>query len=118
MDIFNRPPSVSEDTLQYALYPPSESSDKPSVMGLAAQIEELVRELLPDHIWHRDSFEAKAVPDRLGNAKTMLKYGGEEGLGEVWMLEGRIRVGDCVDDEWCAVWLLREASRRWDCAIT
>ena len=112
MDIFNRPPSISEDTLQYAIYPSPEASDKASVVGLAALIEELVHEFLPDHIWHRDSFELKAAPQRPGIKSS-------KGVTEdKWILEGRMRVGDCVDDEWCVVWLLREASLRWDCAIT
>ncbi len=25
-----------------------------------------------------------------------------------------MRVGDCIDDEWCVVWLLRELSSKWD----
>ena len=112
MDIFNRPPSISEDTLQYAIYPSQDASDRASVMGLATLIEELVQSLLPNHIWHRDSFEVKAVPDKLGNK------GVKENGGEAWLLEGRMRVGDCVDDEWCVVWLLREISKKWDCAIT
>ena len=28
-------------------------------------------------------------------------------------LEGRMRIGDAVDDEWLVVWLLRSVSRRW-----
>lgn len=35
-----------------------------------------------------------------------------------WMLEGRMRVGDSVDDEWCVVWILREISKKWDFAIS
>jgi hypothetical protein len=29
-----------------------------------------------------------------------------------------MRVGDSIDDEWCVVWLLRELSEKWDCAIS
>lgn len=29
-----------------------------------------------------------------------------------------MRVGDSIDDEWCVVWLLREVSEKWDCAIS
>jgi hypothetical protein len=28
-----------------------------------------------------------------------------------------MRVGACVDDEWCVVWLLREVSKLWDVAV-
>ncbi|KAH8120600.1 SGT1-domain-containing protein [Phellopilus nigrolimitatus] len=122
MDIFNRPPAISEDTLQYELYPPPQSADKASVTSLAALVDALVAALLPAHIWHRDAFELKVVPDRhardpkFAGAKPEAEPGTE--TGERWMLEGRMRVGDSVDDEWCVVWLLREASLRWDVAVT
>lgn len=102
-DIFNRPPTISEDTLQYILYLPSEQSDRVSATTLAALLTEHVHSLLSGHLWHRDAFELKVVPDPEGNA-------------DVWILEGHIRVGDCIDDEWCAVWLLRELTKKWDVA--
>ncbi|PBL00901.1 SGT1-domain-containing protein [Armillaria gallica] len=104
MDIFNRPPAISEDTLQYALYPPQSLSDKPSVITLAACMHTFVDSLLPDFIWHRDAFELKVVPNP--------DFEGQ------WMLEGRMRVGDSVDDEWCTVWLLKEISNKWDVVIS
>ncbi|KAI4520500.1 SGT1-domain-containing protein [Schizophyllum commune Loenen D] len=105
MDIFNRPPSIAEDTLHYTIYPPPGSTDKAAATTFAACIQELVDQLLPDYfLWHRDPFEVKvaANPDVSGS----------------WMLEGRMRVGDSVDDEWCTVWLLREITARWDVAIS
>ncbi|GBE78093.1 hypothetical protein SCP_0109750 [Sparassis crispa] len=66
-------------------------------------MRDYVESSLPGHIWHRDAFELKAVQDP---------------DGEGCMLEGRMRVGDCVDDEWCVVWLLREISAKWDVAIS
>ncbi|KAF8168261.1 SGT1 protein-domain-containing protein [Crassisporium funariophilum] len=104
MDIFNRPPSISEDTLQYAIYPPPDSSDKVSVTTFATCIISYVDALLPDHLWHRDAFEVKLVPN--------------QDTDGTWILEGRMRVGDCVDDEWCAVWLLKEISAKWDVVIS
>ncbi|KAG5654046.1 hypothetical protein H0H81_008062 [Sphagnurus paluster] len=105
MEIFNRPPSIAEDTLQYTLYLPKNLSDKASAATFAACIRNYVDTLLPDFIWHRDAFELKLVsdPDPENNA---------------CILEGRMRVGDCVDDEWCTVWLLREISAKWDLAIS
>lgn len=105
MEIFNRTPAISEDALQYTLHPPSHLSDKASVTTLAACIQTYVESLLLDFIWHRDSFELKVVsnPDFDGS--------------DHWLLEGRMRVGDCVDDEWCTVWLLREISSKWDVVV-
>ncbi|KAJ7042600.1 SGT1 protein-domain-containing protein [Mycena alexandri] len=103
MDIFNRTPAISEDTLQYALYPHPDLADKASVTSFAACISAWVDLLLPDFLWHRDAFELKVAsrPD-----------------SQEYFLEGRMRVGDCVDDEWCTVWLLKQVSSKWDMAIS
>ena len=61
-----------------------------------------VESLLQDFLWNRDAFELKVVQD-------------PDGQG--WLIEGRMRVGDCIDDEWCLAWLLKELSTRWDVAI-
>ncbi|KAJ7462740.1 SGT1 protein-domain-containing protein [Mycena galericulata] len=103
MDIFNRTPAISEDTLQYYLYPPSSLSDKASVTSFAACISAWVDVLLPDFLWHRDAFELKVAP---------------RPDSQEYLLEGRMRVGDCVDDEWCTVWLLKQISSKWDMAIS
>lgn len=100
MDIFNRPPAISEDTVQYTLYPAQQSTDKVSVLTLATVLKAYADDLLPGFLWHRDPFELKIVSDTNG-----------------WALEGIMRVGDCIDDEWCVVWLLREISKKWDIAI-
>ncbi|KAJ3006221.1 hypothetical protein NUW54_g4020 [Trametes sanguinea] len=104
-DIFNRSPTISEDTLQYLLYLPEDQCDRVSATTLATLMIEYTQSLLPDHLWHRDSFELKVAPDPERNK-------------DRWVLEGLMRVGDCIDDEWCAVWLLREISRKWDVAVS
>ncbi|KAI9572712.1 SGT1 protein-domain-containing protein [Boletus coccyginus] len=99
-------PSISEDTLLYVLYPPPPLADNASCTSLAACIHDLVPTLLPDLLWHRDPFQLKIAPDpdaRHGEDKNVL--------------EGRMRVGDAVDDEWCVVWLLREISKQWDVVV-
>ncbi|KAF8922270.1 SGT1 protein-domain-containing protein [Mucidula mucida] len=104
-NVFNRPPNISEDTLQYALYAPPKLSDRSSVTSTAACIQSFVDSLLiPQFLWHRDSFELKVVPN--------------PDIDNQWFLEGLMRVGDCVDDEWCAVWLLKEVSAKWDVVIS
>ncbi|KAG7099520.1 hypothetical protein E1B28_001363 [Marasmius oreades] len=101
MDIFNRTPAVSDETLKYVLYP--QHADKTSATTLVACIHSFVDSLLPAaFLWHRDSFAFKVALD--SNTQG-------------WFLEGRMRVGDCVDDEWCVVWLLKEISSKWDLAI-
>ena len=101
-DLFTRPPSIAEDALHYALYPPSASSDKTNVSALALAIQAYLDETLRGFIWHRDSFELKLQQDE----DTKQYYIG-----------GDMRVGDSIDDEWCAVWLLKEISARWDVAV-
>ena len=100
--IFNRPPSIAEDRVHYALYPPDSVSDRTSVTSLALAVQKFVESLLTDFLWHRDAFQVKVVQDSSQSG---------------WFLEGRMRVGDSIDDEWCLVWLLREISEKWDIAI-
>ncbi|KAI6153350.1 SGT1 protein-domain-containing protein [Pisolithus tinctorius] len=107
MDIFNRPSSVSEDTLHYTVVPPAALQDKASAASLAACIHDFTSSLLPNFIWHRDSFQLKVIPDPASSQQE-----------NKFALEGRMRIGDCVDDEWCVVWLLKEISSRWDVVIS
>lgn len=101
--IFNRPPSIAEDTVQYSLYPPESNSDRTSVTSLALAVQDFVDSLLTDgFLWHRDGFQVKVV---------------QESDSSAWFLEGRMRVGDSIDDEWCVVWLLRQASEKWDVTV-
>ncbi|KAF5374874.1 hypothetical protein D9758_000058 [Tetrapyrgos nigripes] len=104
MDLFNQIPAISEDTLQYKLYLPADASkDKSTATTLAACILAYVESLLPpEFLWHKDSFELKVAHDSETSE---------------WLLEGLMRVGDCIDDEWCTVWVLREISSKWDIAI-
>lgn len=114
MDIFNRPPPISEDTLVYTIYPDSvTASSESSTVSLSALIKSRVLGLLPPtHIWHRDAFELNAVDSGFpSEIETPVA------TKSSWMLEGRMRVGDCVDDEWCVVWMLREVSKSWDVCI-
>jgi hypothetical protein len=61
---------------------------------LAALITEFVHSLLPSPwLWNKDGWELKMDGDST--------------------IEGRMRIGDSVDDEWLVVWLLRAISSRW-----
>ncbi|KAF8559346.1 SGT1-domain-containing protein [Imleria badia] len=100
-------PSISEDTLLYVLYPPPPLADDASCTSLAACITDLAPTLLPDFLWHRDPFQLKIAPDPDAPRAEQKN-----------ILEGRMRVGDAVDDEWCVVWLLREITKRWDIVVS
>ena len=101
-NVLNKPPAISEDTLQYTIYPPQGSSDRASVTAIAVAIQSFVDYVLQGFVWHRDPFELKVVQNL---------------ESKEWMLEGHMRVGDSVDDEWCTVYLLREMSAKWDLVI-
>lgn len=87
-------PAISDDTLQCFLYP-TEDTDR-SV--LLAQITEFTQQLLPNHIWHRDSF--------------LLTLSSDEGSA----MECTMRVGDSVDDEWLVVFLLWQITKNFNVA--
>ncbi|KAG8689182.1 hypothetical protein FRC11_003914 [Ceratobasidium sp. 423] len=109
MDIFKLAPQVAEDTLDYSLYTINHDESPATLRTL---ILEYVAGLLPSNfLWHRDSFEITVqYPDKR-NSKSVQNT-------SKWNFYGRMRVGDCVDDEWCAVWLLREISMKWDLAVS
>ena len=87
-------PSIPEDTLHYTLHLASTAEEDES--SLAVLISDYVQSLLiQPWLWNKDAWELKVV----------------EGCKH--KLEGRMRVGDAVDDEWLVVWLLREVSKRW-----
>lgn len=112
-------PSVAEDTLDYAIHLPvastSSSASLPSDPAAAATlITSHVESLLPTPwLWNKDGWELKPAAssiDGAGSASTSKGKGRDTGAVK---LEGRMRVGDSVDDEWLVVWLLREVSRKW-----
>ncbi|KEP55601.1 SGT1-ecdysoneless-like protein [Rhizoctonia solani 123E] len=109
MDIFKLAPQVAEDTLEYSLYPRN-YDESPAVLRTLI-LEYVAGLLLPNFLWHRDSFEiAVQYPDQMGSKSVQTT--------NKWNFYGRMRVGDCVDDEWCTVWLLREISIKWDLAVS
>jgi hypothetical protein len=91
-------PSIPEDTLHYTLHVPAKGKEG-DTSALALLITEYVESLLlQPWLWNRDSWELKVIS----------QAGDLEGR-----LEGRMRVGDAVDDEWLVVYLLRQVSKRW-----
>lgn len=87
-------PSVPDDSLHYELHLTSSTAEDEST--LAVLISDYVQSLLiQPWLWNKDGWELKPVK------------------GIKRLLEGTMRVGDAIDDEWLVVWLLREVSKRW-----
>lgn len=85
-------PTIADDVLHCSIFP---------LVGvntavLATQISGYVEQLLPNHIWHRDTFQL-----------VLSKH--VEGT-----LECTMRVGDSVDDEWLVVWLLFQITKKFN----
>jgi len=114
--IFNRPPSISEDTLQYIVFPsPEHACSEASCAALGTRIEAMILELLPkSFLWHRDAFELKMYPYLPHEASPSTYASSSE---KKWKLEGRMRVGDSINDEWCVVWLWKELTKTLDIAV-
>ena len=109
-------PSIPQDTLSLTLYlPPSSSSSLSTATALAAQINTFIySDLLPKSwIWHRDSLDLKIVKKEASSR--LKKQGGEKETElDEWRLEGIMRVGDSIEDEWVAVWLVKEITGKWE----
>ncbi|WVQ80382.1 hypothetical protein IAT38_002487 [Cryptococcus sp. DSM 104549] len=99
-------PTIAEDTLHYVIHlPPSSTALPTDPSATALLITQHVNSLLPQPwLWNKDSWELKVVESE--------GPGVGDGLGA--QLEGRMRVGDAVDDEWLVVWLLKEVSKKWE----
>ena len=96
-------PTIPDDVLHYVFHLPANNPSLTSPAALALQITQFVESLLPAQwIWNKDPWELKLDSGDPGPSTTRSSR-----------LEGRMRVGDAVDDEWCAVWLLQEVSREW-----
>lgn len=117
--IFNRPPSISEDTLEYNVFPPPDDARSDVICAaLGARIQAIVDELLPkSFLWHRDAFELKVVPCLPYEISASAGSGARNSNEKLWKLEGRMRVGDSVNDEWCVVWLWQEITKSLDVAV-
>lgn len=60
-----------------------------------------------------DSSDPEDEPNKAGTAPPA-RGTGKQPQEEGWKkLEGRMRIGDAVDDEWLVVWLLKRVSERW-----
>lgn len=93
-------PSIPEDTLHYTLHISAAEQNEEDTSALALLITEYVESLLiQPWLWNRDSWELKVIS--------------QAGDLDGGRLEGRMRVGDAVDDEWLVVYLLRQVSLRW-----
>ena len=85
-------PKIADDVLHCSIFPSADAN----VAVLASQMSRYVEQLLPNHIWHRDSFQLVLSKDIEGT------------------LECTMRVGDSVDDEWLVVWLLFQISKEFN----
>ncbi|KAJ9104213.1 hypothetical protein QFC19_004030 [Naganishia cerealis] len=120
----------------------SSGQPSPNPESLAILITTYVESLLPggsQWLWHKDSWELRVVPEkdiqdrrrRFGEIVDKVTMGeegehsDEEDLAlapsadnlkshaQGRRLEGRMRIGDAVDDEWLVVWLLTRVSLKW-----
>ncbi|WWD09089.1 hypothetical protein V865_007209 [Kwoniella europaea PYCC6329] len=84
-------PTISEDTLHYVLHLPPSYEPTSTALLLTQYVESL---LIQPWLWNKDSWELKVAEN------------GDK-------LEGTMRVGDAVDDEWLVVWLLKRINEKW-----
>ncbi|GJJ68141.1 hypothetical protein EMPS_00487 [Entomortierella parvispora] len=97
--------ALAEDTVSYAIYlrpdsqsPPNESHDSnSSVLVAKTLINSIVKEIAGNYIWHKDAFSLRLQKEK-GSVPAYLR--------------GETRFGDCLDDEWLVVHILREITKR------
>ncbi|GKZ23133.1 hypothetical protein AbraIFM66951_000040 [Aspergillus brasiliensis] len=98
-------PEIPDDSVDYSLYY-IPSSPAPAAVDEVAETRarlvevqrtsaELVKDLLKDYIWQRESFRLEITKD-----------------DGVTSLHGRTNFGDSIEDEWVIVYLLRELTKK------
>ncbi|KAF0492700.1 SGT1-domain-containing protein [Gigaspora margarita] len=95
---------TSEDTVYYSLYFPFSSSIQPLdqtsfLQEKSALILSELHQFLNGYIWHKDKFQLRIVQN--------------ESDPNFPFLYGKTRFGDCIDDEWFIVFLLKHISMKF-----
>ena len=88
-------PTISDDALQCVIFPTKDVD----LAVLLTQVMSYTTSLIPNHIWHRDSFQLILSKEQES------------------ALECTMRVGDSVDDEWLIVSLLWQVTKRFEVAV-
>jgi hypothetical protein len=94
------------DSWQLCVVPEQDPQDRRRRFG-----EIVEKTTISDSQDSEDSDSEGEHPSKVTNGKGK----GPAPHAEGWKkLEGRMRIGDAVDDEWLVVWLLKRVSERWD----
>ncbi|GAA6015651.1 hypothetical protein JCM10207_008160 [Rhodosporidiobolus poonsookiae] len=97
------PTESTTDTCRFTLDLPH--SDTDTLATLIPQLLAFTAQLSPSYLWHNHrSLHLQLSPLSYSQPLTATQHR---------HLEGTVDVTDAVDDEWLAVWLLREISRKW-----
>jgi len=103
--------TVSEDTIEYSIYVVDDVIK--TDLDLRTQLQEielfsksLVKHLLKDHIWQKESFALLLQQNNVSGQKDSI-------LPLKWFLQGRTTFGDSISDEWLVVYILKEISLKF-----
>lgn len=101
------------------ILPPAVASSLIESTALAAQINTyIIQDLLPsDWIWHRDSLDLVLVNNNKSSLRASSSTSTAESSQDEWRLESLMRVGDSIEDEWVAVWLVKQITDKWEGVI-
>lgn len=94
-------PKVDDDVCTFTLYLSPSLSPSDYLLAIAHYLESLTS---PPHFSSSRPFLWHVAPP-------VLRVGKDEEGREV--IEGEVRYGDSIEDEWFIVWCLREVTKRW-----
>ncbi|ODQ67195.1 SGT1-domain-containing protein, partial [Nadsonia fulvescens var. elongata DSM 6958] len=104
MELLKQNLRVSEDSCEYFIFLNDDESSiesrKSRVSAILDEVNTLSAKLTKGYIWQRDSFKLQ-----------LIEY------NNTVYLEGRTDFGDCIDDEWFIVYILREISLKYEEAL-
>lgn len=117
----------SEDAVVYSIYFPLPTSDQISFLQeISTLILSELNQYLNEYIWQKDPFELRIVKNESG--KRIIKEFSFLSFSLFILnfikidpsypfLHGKTKFGDCIDDEWFIVFLLRQISLKYKEAV-
>ncbi|KAI9260450.1 SGT1 protein-domain-containing protein [Helicostylum pulchrum] len=106
-DVFKGSSAKEIDYVQYAIYLPSKETESDThsyLQDTLAMINSLIQPLIKDYIWHKDRFHLSITYDQSNDPSYPFLF-------------GITRFGDCLNDEWFIVYLLKTISSQLTDAV-
>ncbi|KAJ3118818.1 hypothetical protein HK098_005829 [Nowakowskiella sp. JEL0407] len=110
-----------EDFVQFELFGLSNSIHESKIIEskVSLFVKNLLQSTVPNYIWQKDSFflNSKRNESKRVSISTSYFISNGSDIDDLICLAGKVRFGDCIDDEWFVVWILYQITERFKNAV-